>query len=352
MSLYGSPPTNSQVEVTIFGPGRGEAIIVHLGGGHWLLVDSCIHPISKEPVALYYLRDIGVEVSSVKAIVASHWHDDHVGGMSSIASACRNAEFFLSGVFSDSEALEVATAYGGPAAGVQTGGAKELFKSVSVRSDFIPIRQREIVYEGQVEHRQMSVVAFSPTVEGQKQWLLRMATYIPQTVSTPITHAPDMKPNLAAVVLHIDFGDDAVLLGSDLENHKLGWKAVLSNQWCSNRRKSSAYKVAHHGGKSGDNPGIWTSLLVSDPMVGLTPYSPSGLPTLEDKKRLRSLAAEAYITSVTSRRPQIPRDVLKRMQAMGSKFARVDAGFGGVRFRKKLGGTSWKVETFGTAQQL
>ncbi len=352
MGLYGSPPTNSQVEVAIFGPGRGEAIIAHLGGGDWLLVDSCIHPGSKEPAALYYLRDIGVEVAGVKAIVASHWHDDHVGGMSSLASACPNAEFFLSGVFLEDEAIEIVTAYGGSAAEAQTGGAKELFKSVSVRKDFIPIRQREIVYQGQVGNRQMNVVAFSPTVEGQKQWLLRMAAYIPKTANTSITHAPEMRPNLAAVVLHIDFGDDAVLLGSDLEDHKVGWKAVLSNQWCSNRRKSSAYKVAHHGGKSGDNPGIWSSLLVEDPLAGLTPYSPSGLPTPEDKKRLKSLAAEAYITSATSRRPQIPRDVLKRMQTMGSKFVRIDAGFGGVRFRKKLGGTAWKVETFGTAQKL
>jgi len=46
---YGVAPAADEIEVTLFGPGYGEAIAVHLGEGAWLLVDSCIDPESKAP---------------------------------------------------------------------------------------------------------------------------------------------------------------------------------------------------------------------------------------------------------------------------------------------------------------
>ena len=75
---YGVAPSPDEIEVTLFGPGYGEAIAVHLGEGTWLLVDSCIDPVSRAPASGTYLEQIGVSVNQVLAIVASHWHDDHV----------------------------------------------------------------------------------------------------------------------------------------------------------------------------------------------------------------------------------------------------------------------------------
>lgn len=81
MSDYGKPPAADEVEVTLFGPGFGEAIAVHLGEGSWMLVDSCIDPDSKGPASLTYLDRLNVNPANVKAIIASHWHDDHVRGI-------------------------------------------------------------------------------------------------------------------------------------------------------------------------------------------------------------------------------------------------------------------------------
>ena len=51
-----------------------------------MLVDSCLFPKTKdkEPISLYYLNQIGVDPSSVQTIVASHWHDDHIRGLSAL----------------------------------------------------------------------------------------------------------------------------------------------------------------------------------------------------------------------------------------------------------------------------
>src|SRR5450755_4692064 len=88
---YGAPPKSEEIEVTLFGPGYGEAIAVHLGDGTWLLVDSCIDPASNAPAASTYLQQIGVKSAQVCAIIASHWHDDHVGGMSQLAAMYSSA---------------------------------------------------------------------------------------------------------------------------------------------------------------------------------------------------------------------------------------------------------------------
>ncbi len=96
MIEYGAPPAVNEIEVTLFGPGYGEAIAIHLGEGSWLLVDSCIDPYSNEPASGIYLEKIGVAADQVCAIVSSHWHDDHVRGISRLAARHPDADFVIS----------------------------------------------------------------------------------------------------------------------------------------------------------------------------------------------------------------------------------------------------------------
>ena len=100
---YGVAPAADEIEVTLFGPGYGEAIAVHLGEGAWLLVDSCIDPESKAPASGTYLEQIGIDAGQVRAIVASHWHDDHVRGISQLAAKYPKADFVISAVFNNKE---------------------------------------------------------------------------------------------------------------------------------------------------------------------------------------------------------------------------------------------------------
>lgn len=352
MSDYGSGPAHDELEITLFGPGFGEGIAVYLGENNWLLVDSCIDPATKGPATHAYLQAIGVQPKHVKTIVASHWHDDHVRGMSRLAAHYPDAEFMLSAVFNSDEASAFLAAYGGSAAPGLARGAKELFSVVAQRAEVSFLQQRFSVLELSANGRNVRVSALSPVPAAFAQSLAHFAQYLPRNVAQ-INHAPDLRPNHEAVVLHIDFDGDAALLGSDLESHPTcGWGAVVSNAWCAARPTGSAYKVAHHGSYSGDHPNIWATLLGENPTACLTPFNRGHrLPSDEDKARIKANTAIAYLSSGATRRPEMDAAVLKRLEDICKKVSRVNSGFGAIRLRK-LPAANWAVELFGAACAL
>jgi hypothetical protein len=191
------------------------------------------------------------------------------------------------------------------------------------------------------------------TVSGS---LARLATYIPSdSPDENIGHAPTFAPNIEAVVIHIDWNGEAVILGSDLEEDaKYGWSALLSDSWSSRRAPASLYKVAHHGSKTGDHAGIWTQLLTAESIACLTPFNNGRhkLPTDTDRARIRGLAKAAYIASGATRKPELESEKLKRLADICDHLSRVNAGFGATRFRKVLGDKEWRVEIFGAAGRL
>jgi len=185
------------------------------------------------------------------------------------------------------------------------------------------------------------------------QSVAHFAQYLPKNGGA-IYDAPDLKPNLEAVVVHIDLGYDAILLGSDLEDTgSLGWSALVADSWCGNRRQSTAYKVAHHGSKTGHHDLIWTKLLKPDPTVAITPFNRGHrLPTTEDKQRIKNAAGKAYISSGASSRPDMDSSQLKRLGDICKNLSRTNAGFGAVRMRRTVGEAEWRTELFGAAQEL
>ena len=86
------PPDSDQFELTLFGPGYGECAVVHVGANRWIVVDSCLDTTTRKPAVLEYFNAIGISAQeAVRLIVISHWHDDHVRGLSDIVSSCPNA---------------------------------------------------------------------------------------------------------------------------------------------------------------------------------------------------------------------------------------------------------------------
>ena len=90
-----SPPSSEEFEISLFGAGVGESVVVHLGFGAWIVVDSC-RDASRSPVALSYLKSIGTDPSSIVLIVATHWHDDHVDGLAELMRRAPSAKFVCS----------------------------------------------------------------------------------------------------------------------------------------------------------------------------------------------------------------------------------------------------------------
>ena len=98
MTALESPPDGNVLEVTVIGPGYGECIILHIGNGNWVIVDSCLNNKSS-PVALDYLRSLALNPGGVvRLVVATHWHDDHIKGIGKLVEVCDNADFCCASV--------------------------------------------------------------------------------------------------------------------------------------------------------------------------------------------------------------------------------------------------------------
>ena len=86
-------PEHSEIEVSLFGPGYGESVVLHLGENLWLIVDSCLDPLTGDPAPLTYLHHLHIDLATaVRWVVATHWHDDHIRGLGRIMHVCESAE--------------------------------------------------------------------------------------------------------------------------------------------------------------------------------------------------------------------------------------------------------------------
>jgi hypothetical protein len=95
--LSNQPPDPEVVEVSIFGPGKGESVVVHLGYGKWIIVDSCVDQKTGVLPALDYLRNLNIAVESeVLMVLGTHIHDDHIAGISRVFKECSTSFFACS----------------------------------------------------------------------------------------------------------------------------------------------------------------------------------------------------------------------------------------------------------------
>lgn len=372
----GTPPLSDEVEVTIFGPGFGESIILHVGDGKWIVVDSCVDTsdtIDRKPVAEKYLRAIGVDVArQVELIVASHWHDDHVRGLGHLLEACEGARFSCANALLKKEFLtyleEIAT---GIAA---TDGAKisEFRHVLRLMRDISrpPIKWagagRELLTwpKNALTHKESCVVrAFSPSDQEFSLFLSNLGMLSPQLGETK--HAASAQtPNLASIVLHLQFDSFAILLGADMEIHSSnfrGWAAAVDEAMDRHVDRAAVFKVAHHGSINGDYSRIWEKLLLDAPTCIVTPFNKlplsKKLPTDADITRLSEKSGKLLLTAPSGNAIPIQnRDstVQRSLRESGIKLQNLATRLGAVRLRRKIGSCAapWQTELLGAALEI
>jgi hypothetical protein len=363
-----SPPAADEFELSLFGPGIGECAVVHLGLGEWMVVDSCLNDVGI-PIAIAYLEGLGVEVSSdVKLIVVSHWHDDHIEGVSTVANACPTADVCCSVALSKKEFLTLVRAASRLGLrSVQTADLSEYQSLVSLLQTRAPASARpesvgpKWAIEGTCLYRRVGaeVHALSPSSATQTLSQVELAqAYAGLKSGGQRKRIVCQRPNALAVVLWVEVGDAQALLGADLEtgsNPLAGWQAVLALRQRPPGR-AGFYKVAHHGSPNADHPLLWTQLLAPQPLCSLTPFS-SGVtprPAPGDVARLKSLTPRLYCTASPSGTSPPRRDpaVERTIRGVALKRRVRRSGMGHVRFRWRAGAQTPTVDRFGAARQL
>lgn len=310
-------PKPNQLELSLFGPGYGEAALVHLGEGEWLVADSCVDQRSQAHPVLRYLKRMGVDASEqVKRIVVSHWHRDHVRGLARIVEACPSALIFVSDAMKLDEVMAM-TMSGATALSAQS-PLRELRDSVEVLDSrksskaSIP-RPLRVASAGMNVYRRKgtfscSVEAVAPSTADVLATKMELAGLLkPDAIWSPATR----HPNDTSVALWIEFGDIRILLGADLEarsDDSRGWGSVVAYHSTNLQGQATMVKVPHHGSVTGHDDRMWSAMVDDRAHALVAPYRPSKIPQESDLMRLLGLAGRIHLTAQVEpvKAPSVP----------------------------------------------
>ncbi len=359
LSEAASPPRPEELEISLFGKGVGESLVVHLGDGDWMVVDSFVDRQTGRPVALDYLTRLGLSPEKVlRHIVISHWHDDHTSGASALLDNAPAAQVFLSAAFNKKEVRKLLAA--SECRTVTPTGVDEmalLLRNLLARkrANSGGVQLNYLLAKTLVHKSSRSeVFALSPSSGTLTRALAEIVPFLP--VGGGPKRRVSHEPNDLSVVLHVAFPPVAVLLGADLEvrtDSSTGWLAVvgLAGKFC----KSGTFKVAHHGSPNADHPQIWNELLTPSPVAILTPFlaGRKPLPSHEDLLRLKSTSIRVLCAG--SPAPAKSRDLApeaqKMVRASGASIRQSEGAVGHVRLRIDGSGRTM-VDLFGAAVEL
>ena len=351
----GVPPDDDEFQVVLLGPGYGESIVLHIGCGSWVIVDSCIDGAGS-PRALEYLASIGVSPKqAVDLVVATHWHDDHIRGMAKLVEVCSKADFCCAGALRNKEFLAAAGALEGRHFSEDGSGVREIhgvftrLRSKGVSPTFA-VANRRIHAQGGCE-----IWSLAPDDAAFQNFLKSVSNLFPSENRTK-PRIPSVTPNDMSVVLWIGVDDIAVLLGSDLE--KRGWIRIQESKERPTG-KASVFKVPHHGSANAHELGVWNRMLDPKPFAILAPWQRGNriLPTKSDVQRILSHTPNAYATTSGGLRAPTGRRennmVHRTIRESEVRLQRLEMSFDAIRLRRKIGlRTRWTVETLGDACRL
>lgn len=359
-------PDHNQIEITVFGPGYGEAIAIHIGSGKWILIDSCLND-DKKPASLEYLKKLGVDVQNdVVAVAASHWHDDHIKGLSSVLEACKSAKFCLSSAFKNNEFVGFLQAFEDQPVQKLDRGGTELLRCMRLVSQdkrsAQPLHVDTIVYDcdhGTLAHgNRVELRALSPSSAQFVEFLRRVNSYVASSEGQPKKRLVDPGRNDLSIVMLLTVGERSMLLGADLEESmdlEQGWKAIVDLRRGRTPRPRT-FKIPHHGSENAHSDDVWDDILHVETFSVVTPWRKGGraLPTENDQARIKSRSKAAYITSSQPRSLKniYGRDVSKLLRQLEVDLISVTLKSGAISFRWKPEEQEPEISLYNGALQL
>lgn len=356
-------PDDDELELSLFGPGFGESLVMHVGSGNWLLVDSCIDASNNVPAALYYFHQMGIDPAvAVKRVVVTHWHDDHVRGIGKVLRACRGAKVCIPMALHQRDFVKAVVSIDETFVGSATSGVSEIrqvFESEQMKTGPILAGENTVIWSekgASLAHAaDVELRALSPSGLQGVAVLHSFAQLAGKALLGGRT--PRSGSNDLSIAAWLSCGKQTVLLGADLEVHSnpaCGWTAVLALANQLPGGKASVIKIPHHGSKTGHDEKVWETLVAPKPIALLTPWTHgSGLPELGDVERIKRLADQVIITN-PGRLPKIAkRDpaVEKTLRDYGISIKPAEGVMGHIRLRKKPD-SSWRIERFGAAEAV
>jgi Metallo-beta-lactamase superfamily len=357
-----------EIEISLFGPGYGESVVIHLGVNQWVIVDSCRDPITRSIAPLDYLARIGVDPSvSVRLVIATHWHDDHVRGLSDLVEACTTADFVCASALTKSEFVTMVTRYEEGSAKTPSGsGVRELYQVLrhltrtgrQVRfaaPNWLILRCPEL---SQAAGWGCEITTLSPSDKQLEMFWAEVGSQVPEIGHT-VRRAVAKSPNHLAIALWVSLGEQAILLGSDLEetaDTNTGWSVIVQSAERP-QGAATAFKIPHHGSENGHSDDVWDQMVAKGAYALLSPFTNGNvrLPTNDDVSRIVDRAGKAYITARPQSRAPVERPaiVARAIRAHGGRLRLAEPKLGHIRLRKRHDPKHrWYVTLTGGAYKL
>jgi hypothetical protein len=366
------PPAPDELEISLFGPGVGECVVVHLGDNEWFVVDSCLNPETRNSVALEYFDALGVDVSTrVKGVVATHWHQDHYQGLGDLFARTKSAKFFCSAALQNLDFIRYVVSVGMERVGTQQNAIHEFEIVLAELKRRAPATQRmqsvgpEWALDGKELYRRHGsniataafVQALSPSSATISLAFHEIAELLP-TLGDAKRRPVAQGANELSIAIWVSVGGVHALLGGDLEtgsNPATGWNAVVGSNLNANAR-ADCFKIPHHGSDTAHHNDVWTSMLGAGPVSIVAPFfaTANPLPTQRDISRLKNASSAVYCSTRNS-----PPKSAKRIPAVEKTIKNATKSlrgtvnsFGQVRIRASSRAPAPSVELFGSAQAL
>jgi hypothetical protein len=314
-------PNADELEITLIGAGceAGESVVVHLANGKWIIIDSC--KSDGEVLPLYYLRKKKVNLDiDVCYVICTHWHTDHITGLSEVVGECKNAILAIPSFFNSPKVFE---ALFEDYVNRKSPIVKEMYDSLSIIKERkgvlrqpIFLGPRDEITGVEIDGVKVEVRSFSPADHAKELYDKMLASSTLHNVA-----ASDLETNMCSSVLDITTNNHllSVLLGADLEcnrkegrnldcktlcdeNFQLGWCNVIKcNKKYGERNKYNYIKAAHHSSINGYCPELMDTKVDKEQTFITTTVFENGagirLPEEQMLRKYQSICDNYYITA-------------------------------------------------------
>lgn len=372
-----SKPAHDVFEITTIGTGssKGESVVVHLGNDEWIIIDCCRSAQYDMPLPLHYLHEIGVTDDMVKMIICTHWHGDHIDGLSTLIEKCTNADFYIAAIgeykdfvqFILSQNASTTTPY---EAWIEM---KACLDALSARTKS---RKAKFLFHDQVffqnKDRDVTVYSLSPSDD----MIVRFDSLLARLkLSTPNKDdVDDLDANMCSLALAIDYKGQKIFIGGDIETGLskistprdctkecdkycgLGMCNIVHEGIVYNQYKPFNYvQIAHHGSVTAYCPIMWNDHIAKEDAIGTTTlYLGRGesLPRREMLKIFQSKIKKLYITGVSAAKKNDKLDVkIKAIDNISDLPNYVD-DIGIIVSRYNPSNLKWKHTQIGAAKRV
>lgn len=299
-------PDADTVELSLFGNGAGECIVIHIGDGDWVVVDS-LRDEAGNPVAATYLSSIDVDIhDQIPLIVCTHWHDDHCDGIVDLYREADNAKIAVSSAMIAEEFMALIEFSRGIPDISGSSGVREMGELLSelqsrhnaghpAAPQFLASEGKRLLDKSRAGKLSL-VECLSPGSQCEIEARERFADLVKELPDRGRRcRTPDQ--NDVSVAIRVTFAGGSLLLGADLPNgstERHGWRAVVASNL--SFEKSAIVKVPHHGSKTSNLDDVWKLLASEQPLAAVTPYARSRLPQADQVTLLKSRSRSLFST--------------------------------------------------------